>query len=199
MARPKAFDEETVLEKAMTLFWCRGYEATSVQDLVDGLGISRASLYDTYGDKHGLYVRALKKYRDTERLGLCRHVEQAKPAFDLLRDLFAMGTQSALTDADHKGCFMVNSAVELAPHDAAIAKIVADNQCVFIERLRQLVERGQREGSILSQHPPAHLAAFLFNTYAGIKVLAKTQPEPATLRAIMHVAMSILRPPDAHL
>lgn len=194
MGRPKAFDEDAVLEKAVNLFWCRGYEATSVQDLVDGLGINRASLYDTYGDKHELYVKALEKYRNTEQSGLCRHLEQAKPALDLLRDLFATGIQNSLADPDYKGCFMVNSAIELAAHDQTIGRIVTDNQRVFAAHLEQVIERGRQEGTISQSHSAADLATFLFNTYTGIKVLARTQPEPAVLYAVMNVAMSTLLP-----
>lgn len=194
MARPKAFDEETVLEKAVNLFWCRGYEATSIQDLVDGLGINRASLYDTYGDKHELYVKALERYRDAEQTGLCHHLEQSKPAIDLLREMFTGGIQSSLADPDHKGCFMVNSAIELAAHDETIGRIVADNQRTFEARLQQVIERGQQEGSINRMHSAASLATFLFNTYTGIKVLARTRPKPAALYAVMNVAMSTLQP-----
>lgn len=194
MARPKAFDEEAVLNKAVKLFWCRGYEATSVQDLVDGLGVNRASLYDTYGDKHTLYVRALERYRAAEQTDLRQHLSQQKPALALLRDLFTNGVQASLNDPDHKGCFMVNSAIELAPHDEAIARLVADNQRVFTGWLAQLIKRGQQEGDISRMHTADDLAAFLFNTYTGLKVLGKTRPDPAALRSIVAVAMSTLRP-----
>ncbi|CCH55130.1 putative HTH-type transcriptional regulator yezE [Fibrisoma limi BUZ 3] len=194
MARPKAFDEEAVLQKAVNLFWCRGYEATSVQDLVDCLGINRASLYDTYGDKYELYVKALERYRDTGQSGLCQNMDKSRPALDLLRDLFTEGIQNSLADPDQKGCFMVNSAVELAAHDETIGRIVADNQRAFEARLQQVIERGQQEGTINRVHSAASLATFLFNTYTGIKVLARTRPEPTALYGVMNIAMSALQP-----
>ena len=196
MPRPKAFDEEAVLQKAVNLFWCRGYEATSVQDLVDTLGINRASLYDTYGDKYELYVKALERYRDTEQSGFCQRLDQSRPAIDLLRDLFAAGIRQSLDDPEQKGCFIVNATIELAPHDSAIAQIVAANRRAFEERLRLVIERGQHEGSISRAHSAADLARFLFTTYTGIKVMSRTRPDPSAMQAVMDVAMTTLQPSE---
>ncbi|RIV24951.1 TetR/AcrR family transcriptional regulator [Fibrisoma montanum] len=196
MPRPKAFDEEAVLQKAVNLFWCRGYEATSVQDLVDGLGINRASLYDTYGDKRELYIKALEHYRDAEHNGFCQWMDQSRPAIDLLRDLFTGGIRQSVDDPQQKGCFLVNATIELAPHDPAIARIVAANQRTFEERLRQVIERGQREGSINRAHSAADLARFLFTTFTGLKVMSRARPDLSAMQAVMDVAMSTLQPID---
>jgi TetR/AcrR family transcriptional regulator, transcriptional repressor for nem operon len=192
MARPKAFDEEAVVDKAVDLFWCRGYEATSMQLLVEGLGINRASLYDTYGDKYRLYVRALERYRQTHQGGLCQLLEQPHPAPDLLTDLFDNTVREALGDPDHKGCFMVNAAIELAPHDPAVSQIVADNQRAFEQRIQAVVERGQADGTLTARHSAADLARFIFNTINGIKVLSKAGPDETALRSIVAVTMSAL-------
>ncbi len=195
MARPRVFDEETVLDRAVNLFWCRGYEATSVQDLVDGLGINRASLYDSFGDKYALYRKALDRYRQTHQAGLCTLLTTDQPAIDILQTLFDQTIAATVDDPDHKGCFMVNSAIELAPHDPAVVQVVADNQRVFEQNLTQLIERGQREGNIRATFPADHLARFVFNTLNGLKVLGKVQPEQNSLMAVVRVTMETLRAP----
>ncbi len=83
MARTKDFDEQEVLKKAVCLFWNKGYNATSMQDLVDQLGISRSSLYDTYGDKHTLYLKALEEYQQTNGGKLCSIVHESASAKEL--------------------------------------------------------------------------------------------------------------------
>jgi TetR/AcrR family transcriptional regulator, transcriptional repressor for nem operon len=197
MARPRAFDEETVLDRAVNLFWCRGYEATSVQDLVDGLGINRASLYDSFGDKYALYRKALDRYRQTHQAGLCTLLTLDQPAIEVIQTLFDQTIQATISDPDHKGCFMVNSAIELAPHDPEVAKVVADNQQVFEGNLTSLIERGQREGTLTTTHSAPDLARFVFNTLNGLKVLGKVQPERNSLTAVVTVAMTSLRVPAA--
>lgn len=197
MARPRAFDEETVLDRAVNLFWHRGYEATSVQDLVDGLGINRASLYDSFGDKYALYRKALDRYRQTHQAGLCTLLTTDQPAIEVLQTLFDQTIQATVDDPDHKGCFMVNSAIELAPHDPEVAKVVADNQRVFEETLATLIERGQHEGTITRGHSAPNLARFVFNTINGLKVLGKVQPKRDSLTAVVTVAMASLRAPTA--
>jgi TetR/AcrR family transcriptional regulator, transcriptional repressor for nem operon len=192
MARPKAFDEDIVLDKAVDLFWCRGYGATSMQHLVDGLGINRASLYDTYGDKYSLYVRALEQYRRTNQSGLCALLAQPGPTPDLLAELFDNTLREILGDPDHKGCFMVNSAIELSPHDPHIARIVADNQRFFEQLLQAVIERGQQAGELSTAHSAAHLASFVFTTLNGLKVIGKSAPDEAALRSIVAVTMSAL-------
>lgn len=194
MARPKAFDEDITLGKAIDLFWCQGYEATSMQQLVDGLGINRASLYDTYGDKYTLYVKALERYRQSSLTSLCTLLDQPRSARALLTDLLDNVLREILDDPDHKGCFMVNSAIELAPHNPDIAKIVSANQRLFEDRLQAVIARGQADNDISHRHPAADLARFVFNTINGLKVVGRSNPDEAALRSVVAVAMATLTP-----
>ena len=117
MARPRNFDEQDVLRKAINLFWRQGYKATSMEDLVQGLGISRASLYDTFGDKHQLYLRALGEYDKESNEVATTLLGIERPAPEAVRALLESAMASS-TGADRQwGCFMVNSLIELAPHD----------------------------------------------------------------------------------
>ncbi|GAB2585195.1 TetR/AcrR family transcriptional regulator [Spirosoma areae] len=194
MARPKAFDEKVVLNQAVDLFCRRGYEATSVQDLVDELGINRASLYDTYGDKYALYRQALEQYRQCSQQTIYQLLDQSRPVIDLLHDFLEGTVNDIISDSAQKGCFMVNAAIELAPHDTEIARLVAQNQQTMVDKFAELIERGQREGDITTRHPAGDLSQFIFNTVSGLRVLGKMQSPAATLQAIVGVVISSLHP-----
>ena len=194
MPRPKAFDEKVVLNQAVDLFCSRGYEATSIQDLVNELGINRASLYDTYGDKHTLYRQALEQYGQFSRQNVCQLLDQPRPVPDLLRDLLNGIVNDIISDPAQKGCFMVNATIELAPHDSEIAKITARNQQVLVDRFTKLIERGQQEGNITTKHPAGDLSQFIYNTISGLRVFAKIHPPMATLQGIVTITINSLQP-----
>ncbi|RZK25110.1 MAG: TetR/AcrR family transcriptional regulator, partial [Flavobacterium sp.] len=107
MARTKDFDENEVLAKAIQLFWYKGYNGTSMQDLVDGLGISRSSLYDTYTDKHTLFVKALESYQHAGTARIQEILDQPGSARDTIKKLLELTTGDLLKDKQQKGCFMV--------------------------------------------------------------------------------------------
>src|SRR5579862_8099263 len=107
MARTKDFDEDEVLLKAVNLFWLKGYNGTSMQDLVDGLGISRSSLYDTYGDKHSLFLKALDNYRELNTKRMYKIGREAASAKDAIRLVLEYSINELAKDKEHKGCFLV--------------------------------------------------------------------------------------------
>lgn len=173
MARTKEFNEDQVLDKAIEIFWHKGYNGTSAQDLVNHLGLSRSSLYDTFGDKQKLFARALKKYHDENYIKIKEILETATNIKETLSVIFKLAVVESLEDRLTKGCFMVNSAVELAMHDADIAKIVNDNRKIMEEVFYTAVKKGQELGQISSKQEARSLARFIFNNYSGIRVLAR--------------------------
>ncbi|MBY0383275.1 MAG: TetR/AcrR family transcriptional regulator, partial [Xanthobacteraceae bacterium] len=125
MARPREFDEATVLDAAIQQFWLRGYEATSVRDLADEMGIAGASLYNAFGDKRTLYERSLNRYLDQtfrERIG---RLEHSLPPRDAIVAFLQEIIKRSLNDKQRLGCLLVNSALEAAPHDKEHQQIVA--------------------------------------------------------------------------
>ncbi len=173
MARTKEFNEDQVLDKAIEIFWHKGYNGTSAQDLVNHLGLSRSSLYDTFGDKQKLFARALKKYHDENYIKIKEILETATNIKETLSVIFKLAVVESLEDRITKGCFMVNSAVELAMHDTDIAKIVNDNRKIMEEVFYTAVKKGQELGQISSKQEARSLARFIFNNYSGIRVLAR--------------------------
>ena len=194
MPRTKVFDEGEVLERAMDLFWAKGYQATSAQDLVDRLEISRSSLYATYGDKHSLFVRALQRYR---RQHIDPVLDKADTVEDLegyLRELFGSARSDALTDHPPRGCFMVNSAVELAGVDAEVAAIGSAIMRDTETAVRKVIERGQKAGLFTRRHSPRSLARYLFNALNGLRVTIKFDDSDAMFTDILEVSLATLRP-----
>lgn len=174
MARTKEFDEDKALDKAIEIFWCKGYNGTSAQDLVTHLGLSRSSLYDTFGDKQKLFSKALRRYLEHGQEATRSLLNQSEDIKETLTQIFKQAVIESLDDRMTKGCFVVNAAVELAMHDEEIAKIVNDNRQTVEEIFLTAVKKGQKAGQISTQLEAKTLARFIFNNYTGIRVLARS-------------------------
>jgi TetR/AcrR family transcriptional repressor of nem operon len=192
MARTKDFDEEEILNKAVTLFWHKGYNGTSMQELVDTLGISRSSLYDTYVDKHTLYVKALEFYQNSASGNFCSIVTDTPSAKDAIRQLLELTASDLLKDRQHKGCFLVNAEVEVAPHDTKIKNIVRKNEQQLEDAFHGAIQRGQKSGEITNKQDPRALARFFLNTVKGIRVSAKSVTDKAFFKDIIETALMVL-------
>lgn len=173
MARTKEFNEDQALDKAIEIFWHKGYNGTSAQDLVTHLGLSRSSLYDTFGDKQKLFVKSLKRYQQQNQESVKDFLDKSENIKTAFTEIFKQAVLESLQDRITKGCFMVNSAVELAMHDPDIAKIVHDNQKEVEDIFYQAIKKGQEKGQISTKQDARSLARFVFNNYSGIRVLAR--------------------------
>lgn len=193
MARTKVFDEQIVLDKAMNLFWQKGYNATSAQDLVDGLGISRSSLYDTYGDKHSLFIKALKQYRKERIDPVMKGAGVAEDVEAYIRNVFELVKTEALSDNRSNGCFMVNSAVELAPVDSEVAMIANSIMQDSENAVCKAIKRGQEKGIFTTKHSARSLARFIFNSLNGLRVTMKFETSKKMFDDIVNVCLSALR------
>ncbi|MCS3869548.1 TetR/AcrR family transcriptional repressor of nem operon [Chryseobacterium ginsenosidimutans] len=174
MARTKEFNEDKALDKAMEIFWHKGYNGTSAQDLVTHLGLSRSSLYDTFGDKQKLFAQSLKKYQKQSQDQVVHLFETSENIKETLHDIFKQAVIESLEDRITKGCFMVNSSIELAMHDQEIAKIVQNNGQTMEDVFTKAVQKGQDLGQISKKLEARVLARFIFNNYSGIRVLARS-------------------------
>lgn len=192
MARTKVFNEHDVLDRAMNLFWQKGYNATSAQDLVDYLGISRSSLYDTFGDKHSLFVKALKQYRK-EKIDPVVTTDTPEDVESYIRFFFEAVQAEALDSAAFKGCFVINSVVELAPVDSEIAAIANAIMHDTEEALYKAIKRGQDTGVFTSKYPARSLARFVFNSLNGLRVTVKFDADKKMFEDIVAVCLSTLK------
>jgi len=193
MARSKDFDENEVLAKAVSLFWRKGYNGTSMQDLVDTLGISRSSLYDTYVDKHTLYLKALEHYQNIAGTNMCKIVNSdTTSAKDKVRQLLELVATDLQKDKDHKGCFMVNAEVEVASQDAQVKALVCKNDKQIEEAFIKAIQKGKDTGEITSQQDARALTRFILNTVKGIRVSAKSTTDKSFFNDIIKTTLSIL-------
>lgn len=192
MARTKAFDEQETLRKAMTLFWKKGFHATSMQDLVETLGINRASLYDTYGDKETLYRKAVILYQEINQAHMQRFLYRHPDVTDGFRAFFLETIEQSLSDPDHKGCFMVNTTTEMASQRPEFSDLVRRNQeaveQLFIDYLAMGVTSGQLPSSLNAQAT----AAFFYSVNAGLMVMAKVTDSREKLLEVVTTALQVL-------
>jgi TetR/AcrR family transcriptional regulator, transcriptional repressor for nem operon len=190
MARNKEFDESEVLRKAMELFWIQGYEKTSMQDLVKYMGIHRRSLYDTFGDKHTLFIKALDHYNEIIRTRIEYEVNQQNSIKEAIRQLFDM---VIVRDKQQLiGCLTVNTAVELSLHDEQAANRVVESFSETELLLNNLVLRGQKSGEISKHHDAKKISEFLHNSLVGLRVMTKTTDDSEKLNNIVDISLSVL-------
>jgi len=193
MSRPKEFDRDRALKKAMDVFWQQGYEATSTDDLIRAIGIGRQSMYDTFGDKRKLYLEALHLYEANTGAELFKRIYECPSPFVALCDYILSIADGTLTDRV-RGCFFVNATTELAPSDPDVAALIRTSsikcEAAFERILREAKGRGEVERSLDERVA----ARFLLSTIRGLRVSAKANVEPEDLRAIASLALSGLKP-----
>ena len=192
MARTKDFDENEVLAKAIQLFWHKGYNGTSMQDLVDNLGISRSSLYDTYTDKHTLFIKALESYQQAGALKIQQIINLTDSAKETVRKLLELVATDLSGDKQQKGCFMVNAEVEVAPHDQEVNRVVCNNEQQMEHVFFEVISKGQETGEIKNKQDARALARFIFTTLKGIRVSAKSNNDPSVFDDIIKLTASTL-------
>lgn len=193
MARPRNFDEGAVLDAAMQRFWSRGYDVTSVRDLADGMGLTSASLYNAFGDKLGLYRRALQHYLDTGVRDRISRFERLAPC-DALAAFLGEIVELSLKDGEHRGCMLVNAALEVAPHDPEFRLVVAEELRQIEAFFRRCVQRGLQDGDIASTVDAKDTARLLLGVLMGVRVLARARPERALLEGVVRTALQPLTP-----
>ncbi|MFJ9034733.1 TetR/AcrR family transcriptional regulator [Streptomyces sp. NPDC102274] len=191
MARTREFDTEAAVSRAMELFWTRGYEATSVRDLAQHMGIGQASLYAAFGDKGGLYRTALERYRTTLAAAALRSLEEGADARTAIRTMLMERVRIAV-ERDGQGCLVVNAACERLPKDPSIRRIVRDVQDASRDALAEVLRVAAAEGQISSRHDAHTLAAFIVTVLNGLLVSSKITPDSRTLEPLVDVAMSAL-------
>jgi TetR/AcrR family transcriptional repressor of nem operon len=190
--RPKEFDPDQIADAAMQVFWQRGYAATSIQDLVEGTGLSRSSLYNAFDSKHGLYTCALKRYQEQSNANITLLAQDA-PAKALVRQLLLRIVDDELDDTQRLGCLAANAALEVAGQDPVVAELVAQNFRRVEAALERLLRRGQAEGDIDPGKNPAALASFVVCTVQGLRVLGKGSAPDERRERLLNVLEVVLQ------
>ncbi|MFM0056319.1 TetR/AcrR family transcriptional regulator [Paraburkholderia phytofirmans] len=181
MARPRQFDEHEVLEAASAAFWTKGYEATSTRDLVKSTGLTQPSLYNAFGDKRTLYLRALEHYLEHTLRERIRRLERTvSPALGITM-FFHEVIERTLADPAQRGCMLVNSALETTSEDETFREIVAtefaEMRAFFYRRMIAASESGEITPVVSADDAATHLLA----TLIGVRVLARVNPQQTLL------------------
>jgi TetR/AcrR family transcriptional repressor of nem operon len=194
MARPREFDEGAVLDAAVQCFWAQGYEATSVKDLMERTGLTAASLYNAYGDKRAMFRTALDRYVESSIGARIRRCEVLPPR-DAIRSFFDDILHRSLSDQEHKGCMVVNSALEIAPHDPEFRKTIAETLKRIETFFLTCAEKGQEDGTITRSTSASALAGHLLSVLMGVRVLARVRPDRRLLAGAINTALASLDGP----
>ena len=192
MARPQTFEEREVLDKAMQVFWTKGYEATSVDDLIRATGLARQSMYNTFGNKHAFYMSALEHYQEllgARMLGTMKGAQGVKEAF---RRLFDQVVADAVSEETRPGCMMVNAATELAARDPEVCHLTKTAEAAKERVFAQMIREAQARGEIDPSKDPEMLAKFLYNAVLGLRVRATRRPAKEELEPIVEATLSLL-------
>jgi TetR/AcrR family transcriptional regulator, transcriptional repressor for nem operon len=193
MPRNKAFQEEDVLERAMQVFWKKGYNATSMEDLVTGMGINRASLYDTFGDKKQLFLKILAFYQNQSNRNIQAVMALKKPSPKAQLIAFAeFLMDESLESQEPRGCLLANATSEMALLDADICQFVTNNVYLFEKTFENLIQEGQALGEFKANISPQYAATFLSNFLYGVRTVSKTKPDATKMRESLALALSVL-------
>ncbi|MFI1799929.1 TetR/AcrR family transcriptional regulator [Streptomyces sp. NPDC020379] len=193
MARPRMFDEERAVDAALQAFWTAGYEATSTQDLCDVTGLGRSSIYNTFKSKHDLFRRALLRYMDARA-----EFQQALFGGDLpVREKFRTMLESVVEEecgssGGHRGCLVVNTAVELAGRDADVARDLERDYRKRLELLTAAIAEGQRAGDIDAAKDARALAHFVIAAIGGMRVSARAGVGRTALEGIARATLDAI-------
>ncbi|MET9768260.1 TetR/AcrR family transcriptional regulator [Streptomyces sp. NPDC006415] len=193
MARTKEFDPDAALQSALELFWRRGYEATSIADLVEHLGIGRASIYATFGNKHELYLKAMDRYAEGQDPHLLTPLSQPGPALPAVRALVRRFASEATSPEERlNGCLITNTAAELAPHDPAAARRVEISWEQLETLLHSALVRARAQGELPEGRDPRAISRMLLVLMQGLRVVGKASSDPARVRDAAEQALTLL-------
>lgn len=191
--RPLEFDPHLASLKAMELFWCHGYEATSLQSLLLAMGISKSSFYQTFGSKHELFQRCLQLFRERQVGQMMAALEQAPSGRAFLRGMFKSAANEAVANVYPKGCLIMNTATEFSGRDAIVADLVGKGTSQFTEVFRCAIERAQSMGEIDAGKDAEVLARYVVTTISGLKTMAKAGMSATAIEEVAELALTALR------
>ncbi len=192
MARNQSFDRDVVIAKAREVFWKKGYESTSMQDLVDAMGINRSSIYNSFGDKLALYRESLRSYqRDTN--AYMREALLDGDPMEALEELFEQAVIDIAKDKDNKGCFNMNCRIEMAERDRDLKTWLHGTEEHNLDLFTGIIRLGQEKGSINRDRSAQEYARYVLSGYQGLRLSGILNKDTDQLRGIVSILLDPLR------
>jgi TetR/AcrR family transcriptional regulator, transcriptional repressor for nem operon len=193
MARPKEFEEREALTAALKLFWRKGYSQTSLHDLTEAMQISRQSLYDTFGDKHALYLQAMSHYMNTSySQAWARPLLSDGDARSTIRQAFENIIAETMADSEAAGCFIINAGAEMGASDEEVRSSFLTATAATESLFEAVIAQGQARDEIMAQMNARAMAAYFMNAARGLRLLARMRPQRADIQAIVDVTLTVL-------
>lgn len=192
MPRPREFKEDEVLDAAIECFWRRGLKATSVRDLSHATGLSQPSLYNAFGDKRQIFASSLERYAAQSMRARIARLEELRMPADAIRAFFQELITRSLADPERRGCLIVNSAIEVASHDAALRRTIAIYLTEVEGFFLRCLERARGDGSLPPGHDARDLARQLLGLVLGLRVVARAKPQRELLEGMVRPSLALL-------
>ncbi|KPU58419.1 TetR/AcrR family transcriptional regulator [Bacillus wiedmannii] len=193
MARLREFDEEKALDAAMQLFWEKGYAATSLSDLTAKMEIQKPSLYSAFGDKEGLFEAALRRYTNLHAANIRIKLQNEQSVKEAIRTFFENMVEEEYKKAFSKGCFCINTMVELAPHNEKFEVLTREHQMYLVVVFQELITKGIQSGELQSDLNAKAVAQTLVTSLIGLTVLMKSRPERFVIDNSVSIIVSLVK------
>ncbi|SCC39157.1 TetR/AcrR family transcriptional regulator [Bacillus mycoides] len=193
MARLREFDEEKALDAAMQLFWEKGYAATSLSDLTAKMEIQRPSLYAAFGDKEGLFEATLRRYTNLHAASIRTKLQKEQSVKESIRMFFENMVEEEYKRESNKGCFCINTMVEIAPHNEKFEVLTREHQMYLSVIFQELIAKGIQSGELQSDVNAKALAQTLVTSLIGLTVLMKSRPERSVIDNSVCIILSLLK------
>ncbi|MCG7410831.1 TetR/AcrR family transcriptional regulator [Paenibacillus sp. ACRRX] len=193
MARTREFDEEKVLDAAMQLFWEKGYEATSISDLTTRMGIQRPSIYSAFGDKKELFETALRKYTMSRASDVRARLQSHSSVKEAFLTFFEHVVAEEYAVDRSRGCFCINTMVELAPHDEKFEILTREHQMYLAVIFQETIERGIQSGELEADIDARSLSQALILSLIGLTVMLKSRPQQAFVDNAIKATLALLK------
>ncbi|WP_319761156.1 helix-turn-helix domain-containing protein [Maridesulfovibrio sp.] len=191
MARHQEFETDEALHQAMKVFWRKGYEATSINDLLKATNLSKSSLYATFGGKRDLFLAAFDSYRDARKSEAIKILNQT-PARKGIEQFYKMILEGAKADEFSNGCMSINQAVEMAPHDEDVRVRVKQDFQLMEKFLTQTIEQGRLDGSVKGRKTARELSRILVVAFPGLQVMVRAKCDQERLDEALQLVLSLL-------
>ncbi|HDX9642871.1 TPA: TetR/AcrR family transcriptional regulator [Bacillus mobilis] len=193
MARLREFDEEKALDAAMQLFWEKGYAATSLSDLTAKMEIQKPSLYSAFGDKEGLFEAALRRYTNLHAANIRTKLQNEQSVKEAIRTFFENMVEEEYKKEFSKGCFCINTMVELAPHNEKFEVLTREQQMYLTVIFQELITKGIQSGELQNDLNAKALAQTLVTSLIGLTVLMKSRPERSVIDNSVSIIVSLVK------
>ncbi len=192
IGRPKEFEFDETLEAALEVFWTKGYEATSLQDLIEAMNLSKSSFYQTFESKHKLLQSCIQRYQDIITKELTNALENAESGRSFIEGAFNALAEKAKSSCDHKGCLIMNCANEFAQKDPTVADLISKATKKTTDIFLMAVKRAQKEGEVPLDKKPLPIARYLVSNICGVQTMIKAGANPVMVKEINGVVLQAL-------